>query len=129
MNVKSLLGSKITEILHSGDFTGFLATKGKKTMKVWIEQDSEGNGPGFLRITSVDLPSPEEAPTLTMAEATAAADHASNIWRMGKNMQDFKEISSRETTIKSCPETFTPTQRELVANLLSKKLKRMLRQA
>jgi hypothetical protein len=58
--VKHLVGGKITQAIQSfedgapenyfEDFAGFTVTKGKRKFHVWVQQDAEGNGAGWLQI-------------------------------------------------------------------------------
>jgi hypothetical protein len=35
---------------EENDFFGFIAQKGKKTFRVWVDRDPEGNGCGHLSL-------------------------------------------------------------------------------
>ena len=58
--LKHLVGGKITQALttfeddaeedYFGDFAGFIVTKGKRKIHVWVQSDPEGNGGGFLAL-------------------------------------------------------------------------------
>jgi hypothetical protein len=47
-----LIGFKIVGACHDENhgYFGFVAQKGKKTLRVWVDRDPEGNGAGHLSI-------------------------------------------------------------------------------
>lgn len=53
---KHLVGGMITGAITSGPdafgdaFFGFKVKKGKKQFAVWVQQDAEGNGPGWISV-------------------------------------------------------------------------------
>lgn len=47
---KQLVGSTITAAIEENKFFGFEAQKDGKTFRVWVDDGSEGNGPGHLKI-------------------------------------------------------------------------------
>ena len=49
---ENLIGFKIVGAMHDeeNDFFGFIAQKGKKTFRVWVDRDPEGNGCGHLSL-------------------------------------------------------------------------------
>ena len=58
--VKHLVGGKITQAIqtfedgapekHFEDFAGFIVKKGNRSIHVWVQQDAEGNGGGWLAL-------------------------------------------------------------------------------
>ena len=58
--VKHLVGGKITQAIQTfedgapenyfEDFAGFVVKKGNRSIHVWVQQDAEGNGGGWLAL-------------------------------------------------------------------------------
>ena len=58
--VEHLVGGKITQAIqtfedgapeeHFEDFAGFIVKKGNRSIHVWVQQDAEGNGGGWLAL-------------------------------------------------------------------------------
>ena len=50
--LKALVGGKIVSVIESddGESFGFRTTKGDQLYDVWIDRDSEGNGPGWVSV-------------------------------------------------------------------------------
>ena len=58
--LKHLVGGKITRAIqtfedgapekHFEDFAGFIVKKGNRSIHVWVQQDAEGNGGGWLAL-------------------------------------------------------------------------------
>jgi hypothetical protein len=48
----NLIGFKIVGACcdHDNGYFGFVAQKGKKTLRVWVDRDPEGNGAGHLSL-------------------------------------------------------------------------------
>ena len=58
--LKHLVGGKITQAIQTfedgapenyfEDFAGFVVKKGNRSIHVWVQQDAEGNGGGWLAL-------------------------------------------------------------------------------